>query len=71
MAAYLLDIFNGDWPRLFIVITCIVFMYSILIFLFLVPEPQQVNVIIEDEDSMIDESGDLINEDNDRTKHVP
>ena len=39
LAAWLLDLFNGEWPYLFLVIAVIVFIYSALIFIFLIPEP--------------------------------
>lgn len=39
LAAWLLDAYEGEWPYLFITISVIVLVNSILIFIFLIPEP--------------------------------
>ena len=51
LSAFLLDAFNGSWPSLLLTIAITVFVWSIIIFFFLVAEPSQLGLVVQEETS--------------------
>ena len=51
LSAVLLDIFDGRWPYLLLIIAIMVFVFALIIFFFLVPEPEQIGLVVKEESS--------------------
>lgn len=49
VGSVLLNVFSDNWPLLFVILACLAFVLAIMIRLFLVPNPEEVGYVIEEE----------------------
>jgi len=49
VGSVLLNVFSDSWPFLFVILACLAFLLAIMIRLFLVPNPEEVGYVIDEE----------------------